>query len=394
FPPVWISADSISANQIDLHWEDQLNETSCTLFRNLVNNSNTATNIAFLGANITNYSDMNCQPATMYYYWLKAYNTYGASKFSVTISNLTRPAAIQWIYARALSTNQTELLWRDVQNETSYTLYRNTEINTNTAIIVTGVGANITNSFDTNLISDVTYYYWLKAYALSGDSAFSAPISIKVGNNIISSILFPENNSFIDAVSFFKGGVVSPVTLQDEETLLQRMSDQKYFSGTEWQDNEIWLNCTGTTNWLYSLTTDKIFDYGFQYTIKARGRDIYGLTESKYPSVLFTFVYSTDFKHSLCNYPNPFYPDSQHASDNKTTIEYFLSENRDVKIYIYAINGELVKKWAGAEYGQMGLHRVLWDGKNENGMLVASSVYMLVVTADNEKQIEKILVVR
>lgn len=392
--PEWVSCTTISTNQIDLVWRrfNINNATGYTLYRNTSSTPVGAIKFYVNGGANTNYSDTTLSPGINYYYWLKADTLWGtATPLADYVSTASRPSRAQWIYAHAVSTNQVDLLWHDLSNETCYTLFRNNINDTNTSVKITGLGADITNYLDTNLISGLIYYYWVKAYSPSGYAVFSDYISVVVGQNIVSTILFPLNNTIIDTVEFFNGLVNSPVVIEEEQILLQCLSDNKYFNGSDWQDNELWITCDGITDWKYNILTDKIFTYGVQYTLKARGRDIYGLTESNYPSVLFTYVYSTEFKKSVCNYPNPFYPD---GSENITTIEYFLTMDRDVKVHIHAINGELVKKWTGAEYGTSGLHRIKWDGKNENGIIVGSGVYMLIVTADNEKKIEKILVIR
>lgn len=393
-PPQWISAVDVSDFQVDLLWRDLNNETSYTLFRNTADDPLTAVKIAGRGANVTNYSDTTCAPSTLYYYWLKAYNALDSSVFSVSISTRTRLPRPQWIYAHAISTNQVDLLWHDLVNETSYTLFRNTVNNTSTFVRVSGFAPGQTNYIDGNLPGEVTYYYWLRGYDAEGPSLFSDPVAVLVGHNIFSKILFPLNNAFVEKVSFFKGTVSAIAPIQEEQVLLQRMSDTLYYNGTNWQSGEAWLTCNGTSDWLYNVITDRIFTYGVQYTLKARGRDIYGLWESEYPSVLFTYLYSEDFKQSVAGYPNPFYPDSSDSSKNTITLEYFLSVERNVNLYIYAVNGELVKKWSGAEYNRPGLHRVKWDGRNQNGSVVGSGVYILIITADNEKQIDKISVVR
>ncbi|MDD5065848.1 MAG: T9SS type A sorting domain-containing protein [bacterium] len=212
---------------------------------------------------------------------------------------------------------------------------------------------------------------------------------------IRSTILTPQADTFVDQLAAVLGRVLSPVQVRDEQITLQRMADGLYFNGREWQEQEIWLTCNGNLNWDYPISDDKsIFTYGQQYRISARATDVTGAIESSYPSLLFTFVFSTDFKGSVCNYPNPFYPDSSDSTRNYTTIEYFLSSEKIVKIYIFAVNGEAVKSWSGIEYNRAGLHRIRWDGRSEKGSIVGNGVYMLVVDIGSQKVIEKISVIR
>src|SRR5208283_1997244 len=110
-------------------------------------------------------------------YWLKAYNNSGSSPYSSLISNTTfilpQP---QWISATPVATNQINLSWHYISAATSYTLFRNTVNNTNTALKVIGSLYSVTNYNDSILFYGKKYYYWLKAYNYSGSSAYSSII--------------------------------------------------------------------------------------------------------------------------------------------------------------------------------------------------------------------------
>ena len=76
----------------------------------------------------------------------------------------------------------------------------------------------------------------------------------------------------------------------------------------------------------------------------------------------------------LNNYPNPFNP--------TTTIEYQIPENSTVTVSVFDINGKLVKNLVKAEQNA-GLHQIAWDGTNQNGIKVASGIYIYLVKAGN-----------
>ncbi|MBU1077169.1 MAG: fibronectin type III domain-containing protein, partial [Spirochaetes bacterium] len=178
--PVWISAVPVATNRIDLLWWNLSNETSYTVYRSTGNNTNTATNIIGTLADVTNLNENTCTPDTTYYYWLKAFNTAGGSGFSASISAATPPAAPDapvFISATPVSSVQIDLLWYDLSNETSYSLFRNTGNFTNSATNITGSAINITNYNNISLLPDTSYFYWLKAYNGGGPSPFSTYIS-------------------------------------------------------------------------------------------------------------------------------------------------------------------------------------------------------------------------
>ena len=178
--PIGLVANAISYSKIDLSWNDISNETSYTLFRNIVNDSNTATNIVGLGLNQAAFIDSGLSTNTKYYYWVRAYNSVGLSGFSDVASNTTfpMPPSIPNIIAiQAISTNQIDLMWNDSSNETSYTLFRHIVDNSNTAFAIAGFSANQTNYSDTGLVPNTSYYYWIKACKGPSKSGFSAVAS-------------------------------------------------------------------------------------------------------------------------------------------------------------------------------------------------------------------------
>ncbi len=82
------------------------------------------------------------------------------------------------------------------------------------------------------------------------------------------------------------------------------------------------------------------------------------------------------------NYPNPF--------SSSTDIPYQIKEESDVKVTIYDILGRVVKKFnVGQQF--VGLHSVLWDGRNDFGQKVASGVYFYKLSSENESQVKKLI---
>ncbi|MDZ7291691.1 MAG: DUF3160 domain-containing protein [candidate division KSB1 bacterium] len=67
------------------------------------------------------------------------------------------------------------------------------------------------------------------------------------------------------------------------------------------------------------------------------------------------------------NYPNPFNPG--------TTIEFYLPKGGFITIAIYDLNGRLVKQLADGYY-EAGLHKAVWNGRDQHEREVASGVYI------------------
>ena len=81
------------------------------------------------------------------------------------------------------------------------------------------------------------------------------------------------------------------------------------------------------------------------------------------------------------NYPNPFNPD--------THIKYQLPEQGDVKLVIYDIMGRMVRKLVD-QRNEPGFFDIVWDGKNQSGVKVATGIYIYRIHVDGvSKKFEK-----
>ena len=171
--PFWYSPDlQENGNAIKLYWNNVCNETSYSLYRSTASNWGSSSNIAGINKNITNYIDSYLLTGTTYYYWIIAYNAFGASNVSSYISESTgtnRLSSIPQIYG-STGINNTynspiNILWNDVLNETSYVLYRSTTNDTATANPIGTTSSNMTNLIDTELLSaNGIYYYWVRSF--------------------------------------------------------------------------------------------------------------------------------------------------------------------------------------------------------------------------------------
>ena len=85
--------------------------------------------------------------------------------------------------------------------------------------------------------------------------------------------------------------------------------------------------------------------------------------------------------YKLCNYPNPFNP--------QTTISYDLPDNIENPIIeIFNIKGEKVKTLANNEFNK-GNHSVIWNGDDELGESVSSGVYLYKLNVNDKTEAVK-----
>ncbi|MBW6513215.1 MAG: VCBS repeat-containing protein [Candidatus Syntrophosphaera sp.] len=86
---------------------------------------------------------------------------------------------------------------------------------------------------------------------------------------------------------------------------------------------------------------------------------------------------------ALCNYPNPFNPN--------TTISFSVEGPGLASLRIYSYRGQLVKAWDGFAFG---IHNVAWDGRDEQGKPVSSGVYFYRLESGNRIQNRKMLLLK
>ncbi len=109
-----------------------------------------------------------------------------------------------------------------------------------------------------------------------------------------------------------------------------------------------------------------------------------------YPAALITGVSEEpaeiphEFKLSQ-NYPNPFNP--------STEIEFTLPKYQRVSLVVYDILGRLVKTLVNEER-HAGQHRVTWNGTNNLGSPVSSSVYFYEMRTNDMVKVRKMMLIR
>ncbi len=89
--------------------------------------------------------------------------------------------------------------------------------------------------------------------------------------------------------------------------------------------------------------------------------------------------------HLFQNYPNPFNPE--------TVIQYQLPKSDQVVLQIYDIRGSLVRTLVENQINA-GTYKVLWDGKDQQGMPVSSGIYFVVIKTDHFIQNRKMILIR
>ncbi|MHC1742078.1 MAG: fibronectin type III domain-containing protein [Syntrophobacteraceae bacterium] len=179
--PTNLTATVVNAFQVDLSWTDNtINELSFQIER--------ATNAAFtgtiarfaVGANSTTYSDTTAQPATTYYFRVRAHANLQDSNWSTTASVTTPqapPAAPSGLTATASPLSDqpptVTLTWTDnATNEQGFAIERAN--GTGVFVEIARVGANVTTFLNTTVQPKTTYTYRVRAFNIAGFSLYSS----------------------------------------------------------------------------------------------------------------------------------------------------------------------------------------------------------------------------
>ena len=84
-------------------------------------------------------------------------------------------------------------------------------------------------------------------------------------------------------------------------------------------------------------------------------------------------------------YPNPFNP--------STTIAFSTITTREVELSLYNLKGQKVRNLFQGKLNS-GEHKLIWDGKDNNGRTVSSGIYFAKIQAGSSTQIRKMLLMK
>jgi hypothetical protein len=87
----------------------------------------------------------------------------------------------------------------------------------------------------------------------------------------------------------------------------------------------------------------------------------------------------------LPNYPNPFNP--------STTISFDNVVEGNVRIDIFNVKGQRITTLTNQHYG-IGLHKLVWDGRDDFGTQVGSGVYLYRMTSENHTETRRMIMMK
>jgi titin len=174
--PSSLTATTVSNTQIDLAWADNSGNEDGFKIERKTGAAGTYAEVGTVGANVASYSDNGLDPATEYFYRVRAHNAGGQSDYSNEANATTlptAPTAPSSLTATTVSNTQIDLAWADNSgNEDGFKIERKTGAAGTYAEVGT-VGANVASYSDNGLDPATEYFYRVRAYNTSGNSAYS-----------------------------------------------------------------------------------------------------------------------------------------------------------------------------------------------------------------------------
>jgi subtilisin family serine protease len=170
--PSDLVAVSASTSRIELNWTDQASDESGFKIERATASAGPYTHVAKVAADVGSYADTGLIDGTSYYYRVRAFNAAGDSAPSE--DNATTPlAAPSNLSAEAASSSRIDLSWTDHSSvESGFRIEQKVGSGgTYTEIAVVDTDVNTYSS--TGLEVSTTYYYRVKAYEGTLDSAYS-----------------------------------------------------------------------------------------------------------------------------------------------------------------------------------------------------------------------------
>lgn len=184
--PSTLSATTMSANRIDLTWNDLAStETGYSIERCAGQGCSSFAEVGTGTVDAQSYSDMTAVPETFYSYRVRATNIAGGSNPSNTaLANTRAPGVPGSLAATVVSDTRVDLSWADTTAaETGFQVERCEGTTCTVFGAPIGVAAGGTGYTDNAVVVGTSYRYRVRATGVAGNSAEAGPV--------LASILLP-----------------------------------------------------------------------------------------------------------------------------------------------------------------------------------------------------------
>ena len=348
----------------------------------------------------TTYTPETLDHQKFYYWKIVATDNHGASATGPVWSFVTEtesvPEAPSNLSAEAISSNQIDLSWQDNStNELGFKIERKQGAD-GTYIQIHAVDAGITEYSDTDLNTNTTYFYRVRACNKTGDSEYSNEASATTPINY-GDISGDGNITAYDA----------SLALQYVIGLIELSPDEQDAADVTGDDIVSALDAAMILQYTVGLIANFPVDSApvapalnlpNETKLLAKAIEqletIYLAQEQKQVlEQLKNLVFSQLIpKHTALfqNYPNPFNPE--------TWIPFQIATDTPVTIHIYNAKGQLIRI-ISLGYKNAGIYvtkdkAAYWNGRNNMGERVSSGIYFVTLRTGKEIITRKMYIVK
>jgi uncharacterized protein len=216
--PTDLAVTAISSSQVELTWEDNSDDENGFIIERK-RSDGSYLQIATVGKNDTNYTNTGLSSDTKYSYRVRAYNSTGNSAYSNEVSITTGyvPDPPSSLKTTPVSSSSIALTWEDnSDDENGFKIERKKSGGSYSQIKT--VGKNITAFTDTGLTKNTKYYYRVRAYNSSGNSAYTGEVDVTtLGDATIIRLVIGNAIYYVNNVS--KSMDTAPI-IRESRTLL------------------------------------------------------------------------------------------------------------------------------------------------------------------------------
>jgi hypothetical protein len=172
------ASDGLYESRIYITWNASASASGYEVWRNVINDRNTAVRIATSAA--TEHWDEQVDMQTTYYYWVKAFNPEGTSLFSGGNPGSAKPAPPEAVSSLSASSgaylDKVRLDWSPARGATHYEIWRSDNAQQwRSERIATVYDSTLYDDTETGALQN--YSYWVRAVNSVGYGAFSPPAS-------------------------------------------------------------------------------------------------------------------------------------------------------------------------------------------------------------------------
>ncbi len=170
--PSDLTATTAGSSQIDLEWTDNSGDEEGFIIQRSITSGSGFVDVDTVGADSSIFSDVSLNEYTTYYYKVAAYNANGRSD-SNEANAATSLAAPSGLSATTMSNTRIDLEWTDNSGlEDGFKIELKNGPGGSYVQVAT-VGASVTSYMSTGLDPNTTYYFRVRAYKSSDNSAYS-----------------------------------------------------------------------------------------------------------------------------------------------------------------------------------------------------------------------------